>query len=280
MTLSRNLSTLGQAVSVSGNIPSANVSGLAAVATSGSASDISTGTLPSAVYTVGDTGVPVLNVYTSSGTWTKAAGLKAIKVTVVGGGGNGGTINFPGNTMGYGASAGGGAAGISIRIYPAPTLPGPQPYTVGAAAGSSSFGVAPVTVIAATGGSVAPTVTTGPGGYASGGAGGTASGGQINIPGSSGGFSIYTIPSTNSTRTGNGGSNMYGGGAIGFDYSYNPASPPSGNSTTIGNSGGGFGSGGSGSGFSVGSGGSFPKPVVNTSGGAGASGVVIVEEFY
>ena len=127
MTLSRNLSTLGQAVSVSGNIPSANVSGLATVATTGSASDITTGTLPASVYTAGATGIPVLNVYTSSATWTKPATVKAIKVTVVGGGGNGGTVPT-GIVLG---GAGGGGGGTSIQVYPAPSLPGPQPYTVG-----------------------------------------------------------------------------------------------------------------------------------------------------
>jgi hypothetical protein len=57
MTLSRNLSTLGQAVSASGNIPSANVSGLATVATSGSASDLGSGTLPVARLSGSYTGI-------------------------------------------------------------------------------------------------------------------------------------------------------------------------------------------------------------------------------
>jgi len=174
MTLSRNLSTLGQAVtsdgklptanlsgsiantSITGTFPSSSITGLAASATTDTtnASNITTGTLPSAVYTSGATGVPVLNVYTSSSTWTKPATVKAIKVTVVGGGGSGGTSGPPTAPTAAGGGSGGGGGGTSIFIYPGPSLPGPQPYTVGGAGGTSSFGVAPITVISATG--VAP----------------------------------------------------------------------------------------------------------------------------
>jgi hypothetical protein len=241
MTLSRNLSKLGQAVSVSGNIPSANVSGLATVATTGSASDITTGTLPSSVYTAGATGVPVLNVYTSSSTWTKPATVKAIKVTVVGGGGAGGPNYQPTGNGG----GGGGGGGTAIRTYPAPSLPGPQPYTVG---GTSSFGVAPVTVISATAGDGGG---TGNGGI--GGAGGTGTNGQANMTGSPGG--------TSGIGTGIGGSSSMGGGG--------QTGPL--NGSVPGNPGRAYGGGGGGGG--PGNNGPYP-------GGGGAAGVVIVEEFY
>ena len=84
-----------------------------------------------------------MQVFTSgTNTWTVPAGVTACKVTVVGGGGStpaiGATVNAKGS--------GGGGGGAAILIYPAPSLPGPQPYTVGTAGNTSSFGVAPITV--------------------------------------------------------------------------------------------------------------------------------------
>ena len=93
MTINRNLantatflSANGQYASsnLSGQVASSRVSGLAAIATSGSASDL-TGTIPASV---GSTGDNAMIVGTASGTWTKPATVKSIKVTVVGGGGN------------------------------------------------------------------------------------------------------------------------------------------------------------------------------------------------
>ena len=185
------------------------------------------------------TGVPVLNVYTSSATWTKPATVKAIKVTVVGGGGNTASVTNA-------AMAGGGGGGTSTKVYPAPSLPGPQPYTVGAAGASSSFGVAPATVISATGGGAAA---------ASGvvaGAGGAGSGGDLNFTGGGGGGGS----SSSSPAGGSGGNSFLGGGAKGI---FNAA----------GGAGGNYGGGASG--------GSSPG---TAAGASGAAGVVIVEEFY
>jgi hypothetical protein len=47
----------------------------------------------------------VMQVYTSPGTWTKAAGLKAVKVTVIGGGGSGGSPAGSGGTSSFGSPA-------------------------------------------------------------------------------------------------------------------------------------------------------------------------------
>ena len=227
----------------------------------------------------GATGIPVLNVYTSPGTYTKPASVKAIKVTVVGGGGNGGGTTYPGGTSStWAVTAGGGAGGISVRVYPAASLPGPQPYTVGAATGTSSFGLSPVSVITATGGSTAPTVAVDAngGGYALGAAGGAGSGGQLNIPGSQGGSVIYSGGAPlGPLKTGTGASTLYGAGGAGFNYSSSPSGP---SSTSI-NSGTGYGSGGSGLGFNVGNV-STPRPAINNPATGGAAGVVIVEEFY
>ena len=169
----------------------------------------------------------VMQVFTSPGTWTKPAGLKAIKVTVIGGGGggnsspstggtssfgspaflsatggasspvstggagSGGTINVSGGTggsdagvcsvtltiggagaFGFGAAvvanpqapgqstagrayggggvytgqAGGGGGG-AIEYIDAPSLPGPQPFTVGAGNPAPAPGGAGVVIV-------------------------------------------------------------------------------------------------------------------------------------
>ena len=109
-------------------------------------------TWTSSSFTAG-TSVNAITVGTASGTWTKPATVKSIKVTVVGGGGAGGTASGSGiisQTTGFGGAGGGG--GTAIRYYPAASIPGPQPYTVGGSGGTSSFGVAPITVISATSG--------------------------------------------------------------------------------------------------------------------------------
>jgi hypothetical protein len=58
----------------------------------------------------------IMQVFTSPGTWTKAAGLKAVKVTVIGGGGGtntgGGTSSF-GSPAFLSATGGGGGSSIS-----------------------------------------------------------------------------------------------------------------------------------------------------------------------
>jgi len=209
-----------------------------------------------------------LQTYTvavTPGTWTKPATLKGVKVTVIGGGGAGGTSAtspHPSTGPRSNVAGGGGAGGTSIRLYPAPSLPGPQPYTVGGAGATSSFGVAPISVISATGGVAAQTSpTTNAGG--AGGNGGVGSGGQISTSGSSG-FSGMDI-TTAIYKSGSGGVSILGGGANGFTSASN------------GSAGVGYGGGGSG-GASSGSG---PGTTIFTqTGGAGASGVVIIEEFY
>lgn len=178
------------------------------------------GTTQSTAAITGATGIPILNVFTTPGTWTKSATVKAIKVTVVGGGGNSGSAtgtNFPGTSTGFSGSGGGG--GTAITYYPAASLPGPQPYTVGGAAAASSFGVAPVTVITGSGGASGASATASPGNpvTTSSGAGGAGSGGQLNVTGgtgvpaapvnSGGGNSLYGNQSTSAQ--------LYGGGAPG-----------------------------------------------------------------
>jgi len=197
----------------------------------------------------GATGDNTITVGTSPGTWTKPASVKSIKVTVVGGGGNAGSYGPAG-----GDSAGGGGGGAAIRFYPAPSLPGPQPYTVGAAgSGTSSFGVAPVTVISATGGAIGQQ-TPGPA-PAVGGAGGAGSNGSLNVTGGRG--QNYTPVQYN----GNGGSSILGFGGVSPNVTQQKGTDATG-----------YGGGGGGGRFSTG-----PATVP---GALGTAGVVIIEEFY
>jgi len=206
-------------------------------------------------------------VKVSPGIWDKPGTIKGIKVTVVGGGGSGGTAP---STQASSATAagGGGGGGSAIRLYPAPSLPGPQPYTVGTAGNSSSFGVAPLPVVSATGGSAGGSgspsgATTTTLIVAGGGAGGSGSGGDSNFGGSAGiagsGSLSPSSPFTNGNG-GSGGSSILGGGGAGGNNG-------------AGSTGRDYGGGGGGGGKKG------PSPSANP-GGSGAQGVIIIEEFY
>jgi len=191
-------------------------------------------------YLTSATGLPIIRTFTSSGTWTKPAGLKYIVAEVVGGGGAGGAGNNSATSGG-----GGGAGGYSREILAVASLGATEDYIVGAASGTSSFGTSPF--LQATGGSAGDTGTAG----GAGGAGGIGSNGTINAKGQGGGAGGAT-----ETGAGIGGNSYFGGGA---------AAPR--DTDTNGNDGGAYGGGGSGA---TGTG----------SGGAGSTGVVIITEYY
>jgi hypothetical protein len=191
----------------------------------------------------------IMQVFTTPGTWTKPAGLKAIKVTVVGGGGGA-------SHLAYGCGAGGGSA---IEYIDAPALPGPQPYTVGTggpgtttpsttggAGGTSSFGSPAFCSATGGGGGVQNSVASG----------GTGSGGTINIPGGSG--AAITGGGCFPQR-GLGGGSLFGAPFV--TSGFNPSGPavPAPN----------YGVGGA----------SSRNDGANT-GNPGSGGVIIVEEFY
>jgi len=203
----------------------------------------------------------IMRTFTAPTTWTKPAGLKAVKVTVVaGGGGGGGGRNRTdvGAIPGCGGSGGGG--GGAVRFLPAPSIPGPVAVTVGAggsggptagnggAGGTSSYGP----FLSATGGA-GGTINPTPSPVGTGGAGGAGSSGDYNSTGSNGG--------TLSNRD-DGGFSLLGTA---------PATSPTqsfGNGITPINRGGGGG------------GGSSQGPGPARTGAAGQGGIVLVEEFY
>ncbi|HDD9580402.1 TPA: phage tail protein [Escherichia coli] len=194
-------------------------------------------------------------VFTSSGTYTPTPGTKRIRVTITGGGGGGGGCQAISNNETF-FGAGGGAGGTVIIT---PTLTNDRhPVTIGAGGaggvsatnglkgGDSSFG----SVIAPGGeggGKVGVTNTNG-------GNGGVPNIGDIRITGGDGGDG----QSGNISVSGEGGASYWGGGGRA-----------------------GAGGGVRGRAFGSGGGGAYDAGYSGTSmtGGKGADGVCIIEEF-
>ena len=198
-------------------------------------------------------GFSQIQAFTAAGSFTVPVGVSRARVTVIGGGGAGGThTNIPGG--------GGGAGGTGLHIVSGLTPGAVVPITIGAGGvaptggatgpggpgGTSSFG-AYVSATGGQGGGGGSVMTT-----AAGGTGGSAVGGDVNLGGSCGTDSI--IPAA---RGGDGGGPGGGRGTTGSGQ---------------GIAGQGYGGGGGGGGASNTSGTGTGSP-----GGNGASGLVIVE---
>lgn len=198
--------------------------------------------------------------YTANSTYTKPGNLKAIRVTIVGGGGSGGPANGATVTQGkstvtYSSRGGsGGGGGTVVAWIDAASVPSsPVDVTVGAVSGTSSFG----TIASATGGTA-----------------GTAAGSNQNLAGAAGGTATLTTSPTvdglavngqsgsGTSYLNQGGNSLKGVGGNGAKF---------GDGDIAGREGFGFGAGGAG-GVAYGPG---VQP-----GGAGTVGVVIVEEFF
>lgn len=207
----------------------------------------------------------LMQVFTASGTYTKPAGLKRVKVTVVGGGGGAGNIvGSPVDTAW--AGAGGGCA---IKLIEASVLGATETVTVGAggaggtgsanssgaAGGTSSFGAH----CTATGGGGGLSSSSNPG--AAGPSPGAGSGGDVNLYGGAPSYPYWSAEGVANIPSCSGGSYLGDG--------VSPRAPFAGgahgaNATTPG----------------VGGGTPCESGSTDYNGGNGAAGIVIVEEFY
>ncbi|MBO9144969.1 MAG: tail fiber protein [Escherichia coli] len=194
-------------------------------------------------------------VFTSSGTYTPTPGTKRIRVTITGGGGGGGGCKATSNNETF-FGAGGGAGGTIISIM-TPTQ-NSYPVTIGAGGaggvsatngtrGGNSVFASLIAPGGAGGGKVGVTNTNG-------GNGGVPSTGDIRITGGNGGDG----QSGNIGVSGEGGTSHWGGGGRA-----------------------GAGGGVSGKAYGSGGGGAYDAGYSGTSmtGGKGAAGICIIEEF-
>ncbi|MCY6806818.1 tail fiber protein [Escherichia coli] len=194
-------------------------------------------------------------VFTSSGTYTPTPGTKRIRVTITGGGGGGGGCKATSNNETF-FGAGGGAGGTIISIM-TPTQ-NSYPVTIGAGgaggvsatngtSGGNSVFASLIAPGGAGGGKVGVTNTNG-------GNGGVPSTGDIRITGGNGGDG----QSGNIGVSGEGGTSHWGGGGRA-----------------------GAGGGVSGKAYGSGGGGAYDAGCSGTSmtGGKGAAGICIIEEF-
>jgi len=196
---------------------------------------------------------PIIRYYTAASTsWTKPTGLKALLVEVQGAGGAGGA-SVSGQISG---GTGGGGGGYARKLILAASLGTTETVSVGSA--SCSFGTH-CSATSGTNGSATQTWGI------LGGAGGTGSGGDLNIPGQAGGTITFgNYGGFTSASSGAGGSSILGNGAPqAVTYA----------STTNGIVGYNYGGGGSGAAKGTTTAGA-------QTGGAGAPGIVIVTEFY
>lgn len=187
----------------------------------------------------------------ASGTYTPTTGMKKCLMIAVGPGGNGASV-----TAADDAGSGGGGGGVAIKLFTAADIGANKPYTVGQSSGNNTT-LNTTTLVAnsgangsATGNATALGVNT------AGGAGGTASGGDLNIPGEQGQRSIIY-----STTHGCGGAG--GRSALGLGGGQSGTEAAGSNGTAYGGGGGGAHCAGG----------------TDRAGGAGAAGVIYVIEF-
>jgi hypothetical protein len=251
-------SVTNTAIAISGGAVSGNIAGsagsVANALTAGTGITLSAGTTydGSAAKTISSLLAQGTSAFTTgtAQTYTAPANTQWVKVTVVGPGGNGGAATGQ-------RATGGGGGGVAIK-WLAMTAAQTLVYTIGTASGTASTvasGTLTITTITANSG------TNGAGtAYANsitaGGAGGTATNGDVNITGGQGGYS-YGSGTTVQTNFGGKGGDCPGFGSGG---------PALALVATAGVQGNGFGAGGGGA-------------HGNATAAAGRGGIIIFEAY-
>lgn len=196
-----------------------------------------------------------IQTFTSSGTYTPTVNMDYCSVELVGGGGSGGSCATSTATMSAGAGGGGGGAYVK-KTFSVATVGTSQTVTVGTDGTTTSFGSLLSAVGGTAGVSANPLATWQ---KVSGGTGGVASGGIVNINGGQGGDGWSN--GVSASCGGMGGSTVLGIGGPGAGLAgagFNPS---------------GYGAGGGGSASNIGLDGTA------TSGGSGGNGIVIITEY-
>tara|TARA_Y100001980_G_C14553556_1_gene338994 strand:- start:510 stop:1421 length:912 start_codon:yes stop_codon:yes gene_type:complete len=218
-------------------------------------------------FAFGSGGLQSQQVFTSSGTWTKPAGINKVKVYVTGGGG-GGAGGGGANNGGGGGGAGGTAIEVidvssvsSVTVTIGGSGGGGAQDSDGGDAGTSSFG----SYCSATGGGRG--IPWNSGSSTRSGVSGVGSGGDINLSGGQGSQGVAHDASDDG-HANDGGASFWGGGGHGAvasagynrsNQTYSSAQP-----------GQAYGSGGGGGGHTGGN---------QAPGAAGKPGIVVVEEY-
>lgn len=201
-----------------------------------------------------------------SGSYSPTANTQYAIVEAVGGGGGGATASGPGALQ---AGGGGGAGGYCRYLFSTPTT---QNLFIGSGGAADSNGTATTfgtsVILTANGGSAGTSVVPAGGvAFGDGGAGGTATGGTLNISGGGGGgafgYDNTALAGHIGAISGVGASSIFGGGGAAVGSG-------TGGSAAPGNNGSAYGSGGSGGAQAVGS---------TASGGSGAQGIIIITEY-
>lgn len=203
----------------------------------------------------------------ASATYTRPTGVTSILVEMVGGGGGGGGTSAATSQIGVAGS--GGSGGYCRKYYASAAAT--YTYTIGL---GGSGGAAGINIGTSGGSTTFDTMTAGGGGPGNGsgtagsaiisnpsGAGGTSSGGDINVNGAPGNSGVGQL---SGVVSGSGGSSFFGGGGQGA------------NVISSGSLAGNNGSTNSGSG---GSGAVSINTTTARAGGNGAAGIIIVWEF-